>query len=119
MTRKRNRHQERYPAHSYTVQEAGAALEIGEYTLDDAPRPAPDYDPAAVIPPGTPLAVQGKRYFKLAHHQRTIPAHFWGRFGVGMEGDYGFKVLRDPRTGHPVVREHGDLKPGEVSLVLE
>lgn len=120
-TRKRNRHQERHSAHSYSTdldRETAALVDEFGVVLDSV-APAFHGDPAAVIPPGTPLAVQGKRYFKLAHHQRTIPAHFWGRFGVGMEGDYGFKVLRDPRTGHPVVRDHGDLKPGEVSLVLE
>lgn len=91
-----------------------------EFNLDDSTPPALFRgDPAAVIPKDTRLVVQGKKYFKLAPHQRTIEAHFLGRFGAGMEGEYGFKVLRDPRTGYPVVRDHGDLKPGEVSLVLE
>jgi hypothetical protein len=63
--------------------------------------------------------VKQKRYFKLAPHQRTIEAHALGRFGLGRESEAGFKVLRDPVTGWPVVRDHGDLKPGEVSLVLE
>jgi hypothetical protein len=76
-------------------------------------------DPSAVIPKGERLVIQGKRYFKLAPHQRTIEANAYGRFGVNYESEYGFKVLRDPRTGQPVVRDHGDLKPGEVSLVLE
>lgn len=118
-SRHQKRQQERHPAHSYTAQEADAAPPDEFGVVLDSVAPAFHGDPAAVIPPGTPLAVQGKRYFKLAHHQRTIPAHFWGRFGVGMESESGFKILRDPRTGEPVVREHGDLKPGEVSLVLE
>jgi hypothetical protein len=83
------------------------------------PRPALDYDPAAAIGKRERLAVPGKRYFKLAAHQRTMEAHAFGRFGAACESEYGFKVLRDPRTGWPVVRDHGDLKPGEVSLVLE
>lgn len=121
----------RNPAHSYATQEADAApkpngykrryaSEDDEFDLDEGTPPAVfTGDPAAVIPKGERLVIQGKTYFKPAHHQRTIPAHVLGRFGVARESDYGFKVLRDPRTGHPVVRDHGDLKPGEVSLVLE
>lgn len=120
MTKKYTRPNKRHPAHGYD-NEAGAALGLdGEFSLDEGTPPAIfTGDPAAVIPKGERLVVQGKRYFKLAHHQRTIPAHPLGRFGAGTEGEYGFKVLRDPRTGWPVVRDHGDLKPGEVSLVLE
>lgn len=91
----------------------------GDGDSEQATRPAPDYDPAAAIPEDERLVVRGKRYFKLAPHQRVIEAHLFSRFGVLGESEYGFKVLRDPRTGHPVVRDHGDLKPGEISLVLE
>lgn len=91
-----------------------------EFDLDDDTPPALfTGDPDAVIDRREKLLIPGKRYFKLAHHQRLLEAHPLGRFGVGMESQYGFKVLRDPRTGWPVIRDHGDLKPGEVSLVLE
>ena len=58
-----------------------------------------------------------KRKFSLAHHQELLPVHPLGRLGQQMET--GFRLLRDPNTGFPVKRYHSDLRPGEVSLVLE
>jgi hypothetical protein len=91
------------------------------YAIDDdiveALPPALDYDPDARIDRRTRLVVPGKPYFKLAPHQHVLETHAWGRFGT--RNDTGLRLLRDPRTGWPVTRDHGDLRPGEVSLVLE
>lgn len=57
------------------------------------------------------------RELHLAPHQRLLDVDPYGRFGKYMES--GFKLLRDPQTGKPVARDHSDLRPGEVSLVLE
>ena len=62
-----------------------------------------------------------RRVFALAEHHYLIRCHPLSRLGKALErfDHSGFKLLRDPKTGFPVARHHGDLKPGEVSLVLE
>lgn len=64
---------------------------------------------------------KNRRLVRLAHHQYLLEAEFWSKFGwyKGMTSDNCLKLLRDPATGRPVAREHADLKPWEVSLVLE
>jgi len=57
-----------------------------------------------------------RRYFKLAAHQRLLDIPPYHRLSRRFET--GFKILRSP-DGRPVCREHSDLRPGEVSLVLE
>lgn len=58
-----------------------------------------------------------RRFFKLAPHQRLLSTGKWSK--PGLPHDQGLKVLRDPNTGWAVARLHSDLKPGEVSVVLE
>lgn len=57
-----------------------------------------------------------RRTFVLAHHQYLVAA---GLTADGRISDGGFKLLRCPKTKQAVARRHPDLKPGEVSLVLE
>lgn len=62
-----------------------------------------------------------RRTLRLApHHYLTgRPPFGWSRYREYDEGERGFSLLRDPETGRAVARKHGDLKPGEISLVLE
>ena len=70
-----------------------------------------------------PTAVNGyqkppRRRFALAPHHRLLRTGC--RRAIRRSPDEtGLKLLRDPVSGLPVVRLHGDLRPGEVSLVLE
>jgi hypothetical protein len=84
-------------------------------------------------PPAPPVVEKGtrKRYadgyergrprrcFKLAHHQELVDYRSMGKFDPYYERDERhFKLLRGP-DGRPVSRQHADLRPGEISLVLE
>jgi hypothetical protein len=62
-----------------------------------------------------------KRVFKLAPHHYLVPAPWSGKYvsDPGLEDRiFGFKLFRAP-DGSLVARKHDDLRPGEVSLVLE
>jgi hypothetical protein len=59
-----------------------------------------------------------RRVFVLAPHHYLLPAPFLDRYNSDPYFDVGLKPLRAP-DGRLVARRHGDLKPGEVSLVLE
>lgn len=64
---------------------------------------------------------QPKRTFQLAPHHYLVPAPWNGKYVSDPDREqriFGFKLLRAP-DGRPVARRHDDLRPGEVSLVLE
>lgn len=74
---------------------------------------------------GNALSGYGKplrRTFNLAPHHYLLDVHPWHRFGRAYaalhEDESKLKLLRSP-DGRPTARRHADLKPGEVSLVLE
>lgn len=89
-----------------------ASAERNLISRKNKPRPAPGgYN-------GQPPA----RRFQLAHHHYLLNINPWHKFGLAYaalhEDESKFKLLRAP-DGRPVARRHADLKPGEVSLVLE
>ncbi len=58
--------------------------------------------------------------FELAPHHKIAYTDLFHRFSLALEqtqADNALRLLRSP-SGYPIVREHGDLKPGEISLVL-